>query len=1074
MKSQRVSHYQVLEKLGSGGMGVVYEAEDIKLGRRVALKFLPAELTGGQQALARFRREARAASALNHPNICTVYDIDEHDGRPFLAMELLDGGTLAARIAAGPLDSVKVLDIAIQIADALDAAHSKGILHRDIKPANIFVTARGQVKVLDFGIAKMIQPDGVTPELDDTDTLLTRPGSTLGTLAYMSPEQARGEELDSRSDLFSFGAVLYEMATGRRAFPGSSAAAVHAAILKDNPSPAGGPLGRLIARALEKDREARWPSAREMKAALIALSGSSSNAAVAAPAGAYPRWVVVALSAVLLAGLAWTIHRQQARPAGAMMRAIPAAGSRPSVAVLGFKNLTGRPDAAWLSTALAEMFATELAAGEKLRTIPGEEVARAKIDLSLPDADGYGKPTLTRIRNNLGADYVVLGSYYYSGKDEGGQVRLDLRLQEAGGGDTLATISESGSDAQLLDLVARTGSELRQKLNIGGVTAAEATEVEAEVPSVPEAFRLYSEGLARLRVYDALSARDLLEKATAAEPKNAMIHAALAQAWNGLGYQAKAREEAKSAFDLSAKLSHERRLFIEGRYREIGGAWNQAVDIYASLFRFFPDNLEYGLRLAFSQISAGKAKDALSTVSALRKLPAPEGNDLRLDLTEASADFKLGDFQNSLRVCDGAAEKAQLQEAGLLQARALMQKGNTYDRLGRLAEATASLERARVIFARAGDRQWEGQALRSQANVLYDQGKMTDSRRMNEQALTVFRKGGNLTSVVDTLNAIANVLYEQGDLAGARKFYEEALPVQRETGAKTSLAGTVGNLGNVLDAQGDLAGARKMHEESLRLFTEAGDQRGTSSTLNNLGLLAVEQGDLAAAKSFFSQGLKINTDSGYRRGQGFSLNGLGGTAMAAGDLSAARHDFEQALAIRTQMGDEYNTANSLVDLAVLTIAEGHPEAAEDPLRKAMQTFAKDKSLEEEAIVQCFLARSLAARGKYSEAGSAAALAKSLVTTNMAYSVRFELAIAQAQSVNPSKTPVAELAAVRSALATAMQHGYSLYELELRMEWAKLRVRSGQVGEGRAALAAVADSARAKGFGLIARDAAQVQ
>jgi serine/threonine protein kinase/tetratricopeptide (TPR) repeat protein len=384
MIGQTISHYRVVEKLGGGGMGVVYRAEDTRLGRAVALKFLPDQLSTDRQALERFQREARAASALNHPNICTVYDVGEHEGRPYLVMELLEGQTLRQRIGGKPMKIEDLLDLGIQIADALDAAHSKGIVHRDIKPANIFVTTRRQAKILDFGLAKLVSEQrshtaaegSAVATMAMSDDLITNPGTAVGTVAYMSPEQARGEELDSRTDLFSFGVVLYEMATGRAPFQGNTTAVIFESILNKTPVPPlklnpnlPGELERIIGKALEKDREVRYQIASELRADLKRLkrdTDSGHTAAVAPLPASKPSrrgWILVA--AFALAALAAAYF-----------------GLRPkridSLAVMPFVNVGADPNAEYLSDGITENLINSLSKIPKLRVVPRGRVFRYK------------------------------------------------------------------------------------------------------------------------------------------------------------------------------------------------------------------------------------------------------------------------------------------------------------------------------------------------------------------------------------------------------------------------------------------------------------------------------------------------------------------------------------------------------------------------------------------------------------------------------------------------------------------------------------------------------------------------
>jgi len=568
MIPRQLSHYRVLEEIGAGGMGVVYRAHDDQLDRDVAIKVLPARTLPDERTRQRFRKEALALARLNHPNVGAIYEFGTDKGADFLVMEFVSGVTLDAKLGAGPMSEREVLRLGTQLAEGLDAAHSQGVVHRDLKPSNIRLSQDQRIKILDFGIAQFVPKDG-----DSAETVtLTMPNEIVGTVAYMAPEQIRGHKSDARTDIYSTGIVLYEMATGKRPYADTSGPQLISAILETPPSPPSSrnhqispALESIIVKAIDKDPDRRYQSARELRIDLERLSTGVVPLAVRPTLNAKLKWMV-GISIALLIALGVVLYSARVhlypRPHAPAAEVAPSSTPRRSVAVLGFRNLSARSEDAWLSTALAEMLTTELAAGEQLRTIPGENVARMKRDLSLPDADSFSSETLARIRKHLGSDLVVLGTFLESGN----QIRLDFRLQDAVAGQTIASFSENGQQSELLDLVSRTGANLRQKLAIREVTPEQSSSVRASLPTNPEAARLYVQGLEKLRVFEALAARDLLQQAVAADPNHALAHSALSAAWSTLGYDAKAREEAKKAFDLSVNLSRENRLSIEGRY----------------------------------------------------------------------------------------------------------------------------------------------------------------------------------------------------------------------------------------------------------------------------------------------------------------------------------------------------------------------------------------------------------------------------------------------------------------------------------------------------------------------------
>jgi eukaryotic-like serine/threonine-protein kinase len=1084
---QTISHYRIREKIGAGGMGEVYRAHDEQLDRDIALKVLHSGTLADDAARKLFRKEALALAKLNHPNIETIFEFSSQDEVDFLAMELIAGQPLSEKLKDGPLPQSEMLRLGGQLAEGLAAAHDQNIIHRDLKPANLFVTPDGRLKILDFGLAKLFHPNLSD---DMTQSIALGAGTVSGTIPYMSPEQLRGLSIDPRSDIYAAGAVLYEMATGKRPFPQTQSAELMGAILhKAPPAPhtlnshVSDAFENVVAKALEKEPSQRYQSARELRVALEGVSsgsarGGNSYLVSTAKSGVILAGGVVVLASVLVAGvlLGLNVHGFRDRIFGSHSEATdtgasPAVAikSRRSVAVIGFTNISGRTQDAWVSTALSEMLTTELGAGSQLRTIPGESVAKMKMSLPLADAESYGKETLQKIRGNLSADDIVVGSYVALGN---GQIRLDVRLQDAVNGDTVASLSEKGSETEIDDLVNHAGAALREKMGVSAVTEEDAVAVKASLPTSSEAARYYSEGLAKLHVQDALAGRDLLQKAVAAEPNFALAHSALADAWKTLGYDAKAVAEAKTALDLSASLGREDKLAIEGRYHEATADWDKAIEVYRALWSFSPDNLEYGLRLAFTEERSGKYTDVLATVRALRLLPKPQSDDPRIDLEEAHADMDLSKWKDGVDVCARAEEKARSTGARLVLAAALERQGVGLRYLGDFAKADATFKEAQGIYTAAGDRLGAAGALIGLGVDAYHRGDLNGARTLYQQALATYRDLGAERSVAGALGDIAITLYDQGDLARASEMYHEELVAMRKVSDKVGVANSLNSIGNVLADEGDQAGAQKAYRDALAIFRETGGKFDVAMTMGNLASLLADEGDLRESRELFEQALEIKRSLHIPHSEAYTVSNLGNLLLAEGDLAGARKMHEDALAIRKDLGEKSTANEDRLDLAAITLEEGKPADTLEVAHQMADVFEADHRRDLEAAAYDLAARSSLALGKPDGAAVDIQKAEDLSAKGDDKLIAVAIAITRGRLFAASGNFSEARKKFDAALATATKAGLMQWQLEARLAIGELEIKSGKTAAGRARLADLQKEATAKDFLLIAHKASE--
>ena len=749
----------------------------------------------------------------------------------------------------------------------------------------------------------------------------------------------------------------------------------------------------------------------------------------------------------------------------------PTVHLRKSVAILGFQNVSGRADETWLATALSEMLSTELAGGEALRLVSGEDVANLRQSSPWSETDSLDQKTTSRIGSALNSDLLVLGSYTLIGGADRGRLRLDIRMQDAKTGEILTEIAEAGSAQDLFPLVAHAGDRLRDRLDIPTLDRSDEAAVLASLPLDRDAARFYARGLAKIRDFDALAAKDLFEQAVKTDPKFALVHLMLARAWAQLGYEQKRKEEAKKALDLSSNLPAAARLEVKGEYYESLADHKKAASSFGALFQMFPDSVEYGLLLASAQNAAGHSSQAAYTLSQLRALPAPASEDPRIDLTDVSTQ---SNDPARLALIRSALGKASAQGKKMIYAQARKAECLNLIYGEHPDQGPPACQDAYNIYVAMGNRLGAADAIRLRGDYEGAQGHLDQAIATYQRALTILEELGEHYKTGAVLNNMAIDFTNAGKLDRGEQLYRQAKSHFEQAGDKANVALTIANIADIYFLRGQLPGAAKLYQQALDIQSTL-DHGDTAYLLMRLADLELTQGHMQDAHRMAQQAVdEYRPNKGAYGYLAEAMIELGEVLRAEGNLDGARQQFESARDLSQKLGSEV-FPESQAELADLALEEGHADQAESLLRPAIARFEEEKSDPASSAAYTNLSRALLMQGRTDEAHKAVDRAIELSSTSSDPGLKLPAAIQNARVEMASAGQEANSTVVRlqlnAVIGTTKKLGYYGLECEARLALGVLEAKVNPAA-ARIQLAALASETRNHGLELLARQAEQ--